>query len=77
VVYDMKTGGFPKTSLPIGEQHVKLMIELSQIASNKYIGEYWVRFFLKMSVSPPFLFSSNETAATLDACGLCRSMPIP
>ncbi|KAI5705556.1 hypothetical protein M8J75_016366 [Diaphorina citri] len=38
VVYDMKTGGFPKTSLPIGEQHVKLMIELSQIASNKYIG---------------------------------------
>ncbi|XP_008485069.2 nicastrin-like [Diaphorina citri] len=39
VVYDMKTGGFPKTSLPIGEQHVKLMIELSQIASNKYIDQ--------------------------------------
>jgi hypothetical protein len=25
-----------------------------------------------MSVSPPFLFRSDETTATLDACGLCR-----
>jgi hypothetical protein len=30
-----------------------------------------------MSVSPPFFFRSNETTATLDACALCRSMPIP
>ncbi|KAI5731043.1 hypothetical protein M8J77_003752 [Diaphorina citri] len=30
----------------------------------------------KMSVPPPFLFRSNGTA-TLDACGLCCSMPIP
>ncbi|KAI5714982.1 hypothetical protein M8J77_008616 [Diaphorina citri] len=30
-----------------------------------------------MSVSPPFLFRSNETTATLDACGSCPSMPIP
>jgi hypothetical protein len=28
------------------------------------------------SVSPPFLIYSNETTVTLDACGLCRSMPI-
>ncbi|XP_026677681.1 peroxisomal biogenesis factor 19 isoform X2 [Diaphorina citri] len=29
------------------------------------------------SISPLFLFRSNETTATLDSCGLRRSMPIP
>jgi hypothetical protein len=30
----------------------------------------------KMCVPSPFLFRSNETTATLDAYGLCRSMPL-
>jgi hypothetical protein len=32
--------------------------------------------FVLMSVSPPFLFRSNETTDTWDACGPCRSMPL-
>lgn len=39
VVYDMKAKAFPKQSLAIGEEHVKLMVELSQLTAGNYLGE--------------------------------------
>jgi hypothetical protein len=38
----------------------------------------WTKVSVNLkSVSPLFTFRSNEMAATLDSCVLCRSMPIP